>query len=81
VPAEFEAAMSQLKPGEISGVVQSPFGFHLIQVLERKTEDTSKEKERLMARQVIHERKLQEATEDWARELRDRAYVEFREDK
>jgi peptidyl-prolyl cis-trans isomerase SurA len=81
VPAEFETAMTQLKPGEMSGVVQSPFGFHLIQVLERKTEDTSKEKERLMARQVIHERKLQEATEDWARELRDRAYVEFREDK
>jgi peptidyl-prolyl cis-trans isomerase SurA len=81
VPAEFETAMTQLKPGEISGVVQSPFGFHLIQVVERKTEDTSKEKERMMARQVIHERKLQEATEDWARELRDRAYVEFREDK
>lgn len=81
VPEEFEKAMGQLKPGDISGVVQSPFGFHLIQLVERKTEDTSKEKERLMARQVIHERKLQEATEDWARELRDRAYVEFREDK
>jgi peptidyl-prolyl cis-trans isomerase SurA len=81
IPAEFEAAMNQLKPGEISDVVQTPFGFHLIQVVERKTEDLSKEKERSTARQVIHERKLQEATEDWAREVRDRAYVEFREDK
>jgi peptidyl-prolyl cis-trans isomerase SurA len=81
VPQEFETAMNQLKPGEISDVVQTPFGFHIIQVVERKTEDLSKEKERSAARQVIHERKLQEAAEDWAREVRDRAYVEFREDK
>jgi peptidyl-prolyl cis-trans isomerase SurA len=60
--------------------VQTPYGFHLIEVVERKTEDTSREKERSVARQVIHERKLQEATEDWAREVRDRAYVEFRDE-
>lgn len=77
---DFEKAMDALKPGEISGVVQSPFGFHLIQVVERKSEDTSKEKERAVARQVIHERKLVEAAEDWSREVRDRAYVEFRDD-
>jgi peptidyl-prolyl cis-trans isomerase SurA len=76
---EFENAMNELKPGQVSGVVQSPYGFHLIQVIERKSEDVSKEKERSAARQVIHERKLQEATEDWAREVRDRAYVEFRD--
>lgn len=78
---EFETAMNALKPGEVSGIVQSPFGFHLIQVVERKSEDVSKDKERNLARQVIRERKTQEATEDWARQLRDRAYVEFREDK
>jgi peptidyl-prolyl cis-trans isomerase SurA len=80
VPEEFQKAMDQLKPGEISGVVQSPFGFHLIEVVERKSEDTSKEKERSVARQVIHERKLVEATEDWSRQVRDRAYVEFRDE-
>jgi peptidyl-prolyl cis-trans isomerase SurA len=78
---EFEDAMKTLKPGEVSGIVQSPFGFHLIQVIERKSEDVSKEKERNIARQVIRERKTQEAFEDWARQVRDRAYVEFREDK
>ncbi len=78
---EFESAMNALQPNEVSGVVQSPFGYHLIQVLERKTEDVTKQKERNRARQVLHERKMQEAMEDWARQVRDRAYVEFREEQ
>ncbi|WP_409030191.1 peptidylprolyl isomerase [Janthinobacterium sp. CG_23.3] len=77
---EFEAAMAALKPGEISAPVETSFGFHLIEVRERKSDDVSKEKQRNLARNALRERKLEEATEDWQREVRDRAYVEFRAD-
>ena len=77
---EFERAMDALKPGEVSEPIESPFGFHLIQVLERKKDDVSKERQRLIARQAIRERKLDEATNEWLRQLRDRAYVEYRFD-
>jgi peptidyl-prolyl cis-trans isomerase SurA len=77
---EFERAMNELKPGEVSQPIESPFGFHLIQVVERKTDDGSKERARLAARQAIRDRKIEEASEDWLRQLRDRAYVEFRTD-
>jgi peptidyl-prolyl cis-trans isomerase SurA len=78
---EFERAMNALKPGQISEPIESPFGFHLIQVLERKTDEVSQERQRQLARQAIRERKLEEATQDWLRQLRDRAYVEYRFDQ
>jgi peptidyl-prolyl cis-trans isomerase SurA len=79
---DFEKAMDALKIGEISGPVQSPFGFHLIQVLERRTEEASPERRRLVARAALRERKSDEAYQDWIRQMRDRAYVEYRlEDK
>jgi len=75
---DFEKAMDALKINEVSGVVQSPFGFHLIQVLERRNDDASAERQRLAARQVLRERKSDEAYQDWLRQMRDRAYVEHR---
>jgi peptidyl-prolyl cis-trans isomerase SurA len=74
---DFEKAMNALEPGQISGPVQSPFGVHLIQVIERKTEDVSKDRQRAAARQALRERKLDEATQDWLRQLRDTTYVEY----
>jgi peptidyl-prolyl cis-trans isomerase SurA len=79
---DFEKAMNELQPGQVSAPVRSPFGWHLIQVLERRNQDMSKEAARLKARQEIRTRKADEAYQDWLRELRDRAYVEYRlEDK
>ena len=75
---EFERAMDTLKPGEISEPVRSPFGWHLIQVLERRNQDMSQERVRLMARQALRARKSDEAYQEWVRQLRDRAYVDMR---
>jgi len=79
---EFERAMDALKPGDISQPVKSPFGYHLIQVLERRAAGLTEERKRMQARQTIKERKAEEAYQDWLRQLRDRTYVEIRlEDK
>ncbi|HEY4071489.1 MAG TPA: peptidylprolyl isomerase [Herbaspirillum sp.] len=77
---EFEKAMDALQIGQVSDPIESPFGFHLIQVLERKSDDVSLERQRTTARAAIRERKVAEATDDWLRQLRDRAYVEYRTD-
>lgn len=74
---EFEQAMNRLKPGEVGEPVQSTFGWHLIQVLERRM-DVSQERVRQSARQILRERKADEAYQDWLRQMRDRAYVEYR---
>ena len=75
---EFEQAMDALKPGELSQPVQSPFGWHLILVEERRVQDVSDERKRAAARNALRERKSDEAYQDWLRQLRDRAYVEYR---
>ncbi|HSH08360.1 MAG TPA: peptidylprolyl isomerase [Burkholderiales bacterium] len=75
---DFERAMDGLQPGEISQPVQSPFGWHLIQVLERRKAGVSADRLRLRARQVLRERKSDEAYQEWLRQLRDQTYVELR---
>ncbi len=78
---EFERAMDALKPGEISEPVRSPFGWHLIQVQERRASDMTVERQRLAARQTLRERKGEEAFQEWVRRTRDSAYVEIRLDE
>ena len=77
---EFESAMDALKVGQISGLVQTGFGWHLIQVLERRNTDVSVEQKRLRARNAIRTFKSDEAYQDWLRQLRDRAFVEYHND-
>lgn len=75
----FERAIDQLKPGEISEPVRTEFGFHLIEVLERRTDVASPERQRQTARQALRERRIEEQTQDWLRQVRDRTYVEYRD--
>jgi peptidyl-prolyl cis-trans isomerase SurA len=75
---EFERAMDALKPGDTSQPVKSPFGWHLIQVLERRAAGLTQERRRMQARQALKERKADESFQDWLRQLRDRTYVEMR---
>lgn len=77
---EFEKAMNALKPGELSAPVKSPFGVHLIQVQARRERDVSQERETATARNQLHARKADERYEQWLRQLRDEAFVEYRLD-
>lgn len=77
----FEAAMNALQPGEISQPVQSPFGWHLIQVEERREHDATDDLARMRARQTLFERRAQPAFEDWLEQLRAQAYVDNRFEK
>ena len=78
---EFERVMNALKNEEVSQPVQTPFGWHLVQVLERRSDELSGDRKKIAARQAIRARKADEAYQDWLRQSRDRAFVENRYDE
>jgi peptidyl-prolyl cis-trans isomerase SurA len=75
---QFEAAMKELKLGEISQPIRTQFGWHVIEVVERRKQDITDERSRGTARAALRERKAEESYQDWLRQLRDRAYVELK---
>ena len=74
----FEKSMTELEINELSEPVQTQFGWHLIQVLERRNKDNKEQQKRNQARDDIRKRKIEEETELWLRRLRDEAYVDIR---
>ncbi len=79
VPA-FESAMNALQPGQISEPIKSPFGWHIIEVLERRNEDMGAEFQRMQARQILFQRRIEPAVEQWINQLYGQAYIENRLD-
>lgn len=74
---QFEQAMNELKVGEVSEPVESRFGLHIIQVLDRRAQSGSDAQDRARARAQIREGKARERYDQWVRELRDEAYVQY----
>ena len=77
---EFDEAMKKLQPNQISPPVRTSFGWHLIQVLERRKQDVTIDRARSEAQTAIRQRKADEAFQDWVRQVRDKAFVEIRLD-
>jgi peptidyl-prolyl cis-trans isomerase SurA len=78
---EFERAMAGLEIGQLSDPVRSAFGVHLIQVLERKREPLTEQRLRTAARLILRDQKLEEAVDEWTREVRANTYVEIKRDE
>jgi peptidyl-prolyl cis-trans isomerase SurA len=75
---EFEQVMNQLAPGQIADPLVSRFGVHLLQVMARREAPLSEREQRELARNLVREKKIDEAFALWQQEVRGRAYVEFR---
>ena len=72
-------ALDALKLGQIGEPLVSRFGVHLVQLLERREATLSQREQREMARNVLREKKIDEAYANWVRDVRSRAYVELRD--
>lgn len=77
---EFQRVMDSLEPGATSEPFRTQFGYHVVQVLDRREHDSTEDIKRARAREAIRRRKLDEARTDWLRQMRDEAYVEYRLD-
>ena len=73
--------MNALQINQVSEPIQSPFGWHLIQVLERRQKDVADEMQRMQARRILFERRAEPAFEEWLDQLRDQAYIDNRVEK
>ncbi len=77
--AEFEQTLAGLSPGQLSEPFTTQFGVHLVQLLERREAALTPRQQRELARNLLREKKLDEAYGPWAQDVRNRAFVDMRE--
>lgn len=75
---EFDNEMKALAPNQLSQPFETQFGWHIVQVLERREYNSTDDIRRTRAREVLRQRKMDEAQETWLQQMRDEAYVEYR---
>lgn len=78
VPA-FDKTMAAAQPGQLSQPFESRFGWHILQVQERKQTDVGAEKQRNQVRQMLYSRRFEEELPIWLRKIRAEAYVDIKE--
>ena len=74
---EFEQALARLAVGEVSELVRTQFGYHVIEVLDRRDSDVSEDRQIAVARQALTQRKLEFRFEEWVREVRDTTFIKY----
>lgn len=77
---EFSGQMEKLSPNEISEPFKTSFGWHIVQVQDRKTQTFDEQSQRNKAKELIRQRKLEEKLQTWARQIRDESYVRFEDE-
>lgn len=75
---EFEQAMKETPLGTVSEPFRTQYGWHIVQPLERRDYDNTEEYRRSRAQEALRQRKIEEETENWLRQIRDEAYVEYK---
>lgn len=75
---EFEAVMNSTEIGEISDPLRSQFGWHILEVMDRRNQDMTEQAMRNKAAEYLHQRKYQEELDAWLRKIRDEAFVDIK---
>lgn len=76
---EFEQMAANTEPGKVSLPFHTQFGWHILQVLERREQDMSEQILRQNAQMILRKRQFQDELPRWLKELHDKAYIQIKQ--